>query len=146
MHTQAKGLRRNFFFGLMLSAALLAQSFAQETGHRTSRTAFSHPLPELNGNKLHVEGVEVTYGPGAVSPAHSHPCPVIGYVVSGSIRTKVQGQPEAVYKAGESFYEPPDGVHLISGNASATEPAKLLAFFVCDHVAPLSTPVKPEQK
>jgi len=33
---------------------------------------------------------------------------------------------------GESFFEPPGGEHLVSENASATEPASLLAIYVAD--------------
>jgi quercetin dioxygenase-like cupin family protein len=62
-------------------------------------------------------------------------------VVEGSIRTQVQGQFEAIVKTGESFYEAPDGVHVVSANASQTEPASFIAFFVCDHDAPLSSDV-----
>jgi quercetin dioxygenase-like cupin family protein len=50
----------------------------------------------------------------------------------------VKGEPEAIYRAGESFYEAPNGVHLVSANASSTEPAKLVAYLICDHDAPLS--------
>jgi quercetin dioxygenase-like cupin family protein len=124
------------------SLVLGSLSLAQESDQRSSRSVFSHALPALDGKRLKVEGVEVIYGPGAGSPAHRHPCPVIGYVLSGAIRTKVQGQDERVYAQGESFYEPPNGVHLVSSNASNAEPATLLAFFVCDHDAELSTPVK----
>jgi quercetin dioxygenase-like cupin family protein len=53
----------------------------------------------------------------------------------------VKGEAEAIYKAGESFYEAPNGVHLVSANASAAEPAKLLATMICDHEAPLSVDV-----
>lgn len=85
--------------------------------------------------------VEVTYGPGEFSPPHSHPCPVIGYVLAGSVRMQVKGEREAIYKVGDSFYEAPNGVHLVSANASQTKPAKFLAYFVCDHETPLSLPV-----
>ena len=44
-----------------------------------------------------------------------------------------------VYKAGESFFEPPGSEHLVSENASATEPASLLAIFVADDGAQLTT-------
>jgi quercetin dioxygenase-like cupin family protein len=114
---------------------------SQDKANEQARLAFSHALPALEGGHVKVSVVEVTYGPGGSSPAHVHPCPVVGYVVSGAIRTQVKGEPEAVYNAGESFYEAPDGVHLISANASAKEPAKLIAFFICDHDAPLSVPV-----
>ena len=63
---------------------------------------------------------------------------MLGYVAQGTLRTRVKGEPERVYKAGEMFYEPPHGVHLVSANASTTEPAKLLAYFICDRDAALS--------
>jgi quercetin dioxygenase-like cupin family protein len=105
------------------------------------RTAITHDLAEMNGSWLKATVVEVTYGPGASSPPHSHPCPVIGYVVDGSLRTQVKGEPEAVYQAGESFYEAPNGVHQVSANASDRKPARLLAYFICDRDTPLSAAV-----
>lgn len=134
---------------LFLSAAvgiLGSPAPAQNPPRRSARTAFTHSLPSLDGRRLTVDLVEVTYGPDAASPAHTHPCPVIGYVLEGSIRTQVKGQPLVTYQAGESFYEPPNGVHLVSANANSNKPAKLLAIFVCDHDAPLSSPVAGDGK
>lgn len=85
--------------------------------------------------------MEVNYGPGESSPPHSHPCDVIGHVVEGTLRTQVKGEPETVYKTGESLYEAPGGVYVVSANASTTDPASFIAFFVCDHVAPVSIEV-----
>jgi len=51
-----------------------------------------------------------------------------------------------IYKAEESFYEAPNGVHPLAANASDREPAKFIEFFVCDHNAPLNTPVPGEPK
>jgi hypothetical protein len=45
--------------------------------------------------------------------------------------------PARIYRAGEAFYEPPGSEHLVSENASATEPASLLAVFVADDGATL---------
>jgi quercetin dioxygenase-like cupin family protein len=119
---------------------------AQAAGQHSSHVAFHHALPPLNGAKLAVDVVQVAYGPGAASTPHSHPCPVVVYVLEGVVRTQVKGQPESVYKAGESFYEAPNGVHLVSANGSSTKPARFLAFFICDHDGPLSTPVQGETK
>jgi quercetin dioxygenase-like cupin family protein len=105
-----------------------------------ARVAFSHVLPPMRGDQLKATVVEVSYRPGGSSPAHSHPCPVIGYVLEGALRTQVAGEPEAVYNAGQSFYEGPNGIHQISANASTKEPVKFLAYFVCDHDAPLTGP------
>jgi quercetin dioxygenase-like cupin family protein len=44
-----------------------------------------------------------------------------------------------VYKAGESFVEPPGSGHLVSENTSAKEPATLLAVHVADDGALLTT-------
>jgi quercetin dioxygenase-like cupin family protein len=109
----------------------------QEKSER-ARILLAEALPKTDGEHLKATLVEVNYGPGESSAPHSHPCPVIGYVVAGSLRTQVRGEAEAVYRAGESFYEAANGVHAVSANASATEPAKFIAYFVCDHDAPLS--------
>lgn len=104
------------------------------------QVAISQSLAPMDGNHLKVTIVEVSYAPGASSPSHSHPCPVIGYVLQGALRTKVKGESERIYKAGETFYEAANGVHEVSANASGTEAAKFLAYFVCDHEAALSVP------
>lgn len=58
---------------------------------------------------------------------------------------QMQGQPEMVYKAGQSFYEGPNGVHIVSANPNTTEPAKFVAYFICDRDTPLSIDV-PEHR
>ena len=106
-----------------------------------ARIVISQSLPKLDGDHLKVILVEVNYGPGEASSPHSHPCAVIGYVAEGALRTQVKGEPERTYGAGESFFEPPNGVHLVSANASSTKPAKLVAYLICDREAPLSIDV-----
>jgi quercetin dioxygenase-like cupin family protein len=67
----------------------------------------------------------------------------MAYVLTGAIRSENSATgPAKVYHAGESFFEPPGSRHLVSENASATEPASLLAIFVADDGATLTTPVK----
>ena len=130
--------------GLLGTCPLSSQTDVLNTrgqGNDRARTVMSQALPALNGDHLKVFLLEVRYGPGEASTPHSHPCAVVGYVVEGSIRTQVQGQPEMIYKVGQSFYEAPNGVHLVSANASATEPAKLLAYLICDRETPLSIDV-----
>jgi quercetin dioxygenase-like cupin family protein len=50
--------------------------------------------------------------------------------------------PAKVCKTGETFFEPSGGQHLVSENASATEPASVLAVFVADDNAQLTSPVQ----
>ena len=115
----------------------LVLAAAAKSGTRV-RTVFTSPLPKMDGNHLKATLVEVNYGPGESSAPHTHPCPVIVYVLEGALRTQVTGQPEAVYRAGQSFYEAPNGVHLVSANASKTVRARFMAYFVCDRDTPLS--------
>jgi quercetin dioxygenase-like cupin family protein len=127
------------------TAALLASGSAQERRSQ-SRTAFSGKLPALDGQRLEATIVEVTYPPGGANPAHRHPCPVIGYVLEGALRMQVKGQPERIFKAGETFIETPSDVHEVSANASLEAPARFLAYFVCDRATPLSVPVTDAEK
>jgi quercetin dioxygenase-like cupin family protein len=94
-------------------------------------------LPRLDGAHLEIELVEVAYRPGQSSKPHRHPCAVVAYVLEGAMRMKMQGEAETVYRAGESFYERPNELHLVSANSSATKPARFLACFICDHKGPL---------
>ena len=128
--------------GILVQSTFLsvAQSNAP-SGPPTGQAApFSRSLPQMDGSHLRAILVEVNYAPGEKDKPHSHPCAVIGYVAQGTIRFQVRGGTETVYKTGESFYEPPNGVHQVSANASDTEPARLIAYFTCDHETPLTVP------
>jgi quercetin dioxygenase-like cupin family protein len=76
----------------------------------------------------------VSYPPGGKSGAHHHAKSafIMAFVISGAIRSQVEGEPARVYHAGETWSEAPGAHHTISENASATEPAELLAVFVVD--------------
>src|SRR5438445_9380689 len=94
-------------------------------------------LPNVPGKSL--TAVVVNYAPGGKSTSHHHAGSVFAYVLSGEIRSENSATgPAKVYKAGESFFEPPGSSHLVSENASATEPASLLAVFVADDGAQLT--------
>jgi len=118
---------------------------SQQAAKDRARILRAQPLPQLDGQHLKVVLLEIHYGPGEASPPHTHPCAAIGYVSEGTLRTQVKGEAEHIYKAGESFYEAPNGVHLVSANASSTAPARLLAYLICDREATLSTDVPAPQ-
>jgi quercetin dioxygenase-like cupin family protein len=94
-------------------------------------------LPNVPGKSL--TAVVVKYGPGEKSTSHRHAGSVFVYVLSGAIKSENSATgPARVYKAGEVFFEPAGSTHLVSENASATEPASLLAVFVADDGAKLT--------
>ncbi|OBG63053.1 cupin domain-containing protein [Mycobacterium sp. E735] len=95
------------------------------------QTVFNQPT-NVPGKSL--EAVAVSYPPGAKSGAHHHAKSafIMAYVISGEIRSQVEGEPARVYHAGETWRELPGAHHTVSENASATEPAELLAVFLVD--------------
>jgi len=114
---------------------------ANETGDETVRPVISVKLPNVPGKSL--SAALVTYPPGGKSGKHHHAGSVFAFVVSGAIRSENSATgPVKVYKAGEAFFEPPSSEQLVSENASETEPASLLAVFVADDSAKLTTPDK----
>jgi quercetin dioxygenase-like cupin family protein len=97
----------------------------------------SHALPNVPGKRVTI--VRVFYGPGGFTAAHRHAGSVTAYITKGEIRSQLAGGPVETFKVGQSFFEPPGATHLVSANASATEPAELIAVFVADEGAQLTT-------
>jgi quercetin dioxygenase-like cupin family protein len=97
----------------------------------------SYALPNVPGKRVTV--VRVFYGPGGFTRAHRHAGSVTAYITKGEIRSQLGGGPVETFKVGQSFFEPPGSTHLISANASNTESAELIAVFVADEGAELTT-------
>ena len=106
---------------------------------------FQQALPNIPGKYLKV--VIVEYPPGAKSDSHFHAPSEFIYaqVLSGSVRSQVEGEPERIYRSGDHWYERPGAHHEVSENASAVEPAKLLAVFVVDSAETLTVPDRHER-
>jgi quercetin dioxygenase-like cupin family protein len=97
----------------------------------------SHALPNVPGKRVTI--VRVFYGPGGFSRPHRHAGSVTAYITKGEIRSQLGGGPVETFGVGQSFFEPPGSTHLVSANASTTEPAELIAVFVADEGAQLTT-------
>jgi quercetin dioxygenase-like cupin family protein len=82
----------------------------------------------------------VDYLPGRVGQTHHHAGFVLAYVLEGAIVTKISGQEEKTYRTGEMFFEPPGSTHEVSNNASAAEPARLLAMIFAKKGVQLTMP------
>jgi quercetin dioxygenase-like cupin family protein len=97
----------------------------------------SYALPNVPGKRVTI--VRVFYGPGGFTRPHRHAGSVTAYVTKGEIRSQLGGGPLETFQVGQSFFEPPGATHLVSANASNTEPAELIAVFVADEGAQLTT-------
>src|ERR1700733_12117131 len=84
--------------------------------------------------------ITVVYPPGGSETIHRHNAQVFVYVLQGSVVMQVRGGKEMILTAGQTFYESLTDIHVIGRNASKTEPAKFIAFFVKDKGAPTHIP------
>jgi quercetin dioxygenase-like cupin family protein len=84
----------------------------------------------------------VTYPAAGASLPHRHDAQVLVYVLEGEVTMQVRGGPAVTLRPGQSFYEGPDDVHVVSANNSTTAAAKFLVVMIKDKAAPGSRPVK----
>ena len=82
----------------------------------------------------------VDFPPGFSSPAHRHNAQVFVYVLQGSVVMQVRGKEELTLEPGQSFYEDPNDIHVVSRNGSSTKPAKFLVFLINKKGTPLVIP------
>lgn len=83
----------------------------------------------------------VEYAPGGASPIHRHNALAFVYVLEGSIVMQAKGGKQVTLVPGETWHEGPDDIHVVSRNASSTQPAKYLVFLIKDKGAPVQVPV-----
>ncbi|MFE0755552.1 cupin domain-containing protein [Inquilinus sp. NPDC058860] len=96
-------------------------------------------LPNVPGKSITTATVD--FPPGAYTPAHRHPGSVTAFVIAGAVRSQLAGEPPRTFGPGTTWFEPPGALHLFAENASATEPARILAVFVADdNCGPLVIP------
>jgi quercetin dioxygenase-like cupin family protein len=137
----SKSLMAAALSGIALFAIAVPTAFAEDAKPAKITPVFGEKLPNVPGSSI--TGILVEYEPGGKTAAHRHAGSVMAYVLSGAIRSENSATgPVRVYKAGESFFEPAGSIHLVSENASTTEPASLLAIFVAEDGATLTTPGK----
>ena len=131
-------------FAELIASAGLADAQTQTAPSTTPATprppVFKHDLPNLTMDDWEVTVSHVDYPPGRVGTPHHHAGFVLAYVLEGTIYTKISGQGEQkTYPVGQMFYEQPGATHETSGNASQTQPAKLLAMIFAKKGSTLTT-------
>ncbi|WP_432850544.1 cupin domain-containing protein [Amycolatopsis sp. CA-161197] len=93
-------------------------------------------LPNVQGKTL--TSVIVTLPPGARAAPHRHgDAFVYAYVLDGTVRSQLEGQPVSTYRQGQNWIEQPGAHHVLTENTSSTERARLLVVFVADPGAQL---------
>jgi quercetin dioxygenase-like cupin family protein len=124
---------------LALSSVPASSSANYQDGVRRTRAGtvtrlMTRDLPDVPGKEGMIEIVD--FAPGEASQVHRHNADVFVYVLEGSIVTQVKGGSPQTVHARDVFYESPTDIHSVSRNASDTQPAKLLVFYVKAKGAP----------
>lgn len=82
---------------------------------------------------MSIVALQVNFLPNASTPPHTHAGAFVSVnVVSGYVFNKMNDDPMELFGPGETFMEHPGCRHTISDNASATEPAMIVATMIVD--------------
>ncbi|MBM3733965.1 MAG: cupin domain-containing protein [Acidimicrobiia bacterium] len=95
---------------------------------------------EVPGSNYEVITAMVELQPGFKAGRHSHPGWVQAQVLEGEFMIQLDGQPERIFKAGQSLEVPNGAIH--NEGAVGAKPAKLIAVYVVEKGKPLVRPVK----
>jgi quercetin dioxygenase-like cupin family protein len=125
-------MRRSFFAlgALLLTAAVSAQELAKPD---LLLKEVIQGMPK--GDRQEIKVLTALIAPGSNTAFHTHRFPVTIYVLEGTFTLELEGRQTAIVKAGESFVEPPN-VKMTGYNRSATEPMRVLIFYVSDPDTP----------
>src|SRR5262245_10820793 len=129
---------------LFLSPALRAESADEakvtDLGYAKITDLMTKDLVIVPPGK-EVTMITVEYAPGAADPVHRHNAQAFVYVLEGSIEMQMKGAEKVTLHPGDTFYEDPEGIHLVGRNASDTKPAKTVVLLIKEKGAPIFTPV-----
>ena len=113
-------------------SAVSAAAVAEEFPPLQRVPVLEEAIPSTNPAIKLVRGARIRFAPRQPTGLHRHPISVAGVVTAGSFIFKREGEPEKVIKTGDSFFEPAGVTTERFDNASSTEPAELIAFYLTD--------------
>jgi quercetin dioxygenase-like cupin family protein len=125
-------MQKSIGFGLALIglAAGLATAPAQESGLAKPNLVLRQVIEGMpKGDKQEVRVLTATFKPGDKTVFHTHSFPVTVYILEGAFTLELEGRAPITVKAGEAMVEPPN-VKMTGYNRSATEPLKVVIFYV----------------
>jgi len=122
----------------LIATVLLVAAIPADAQQTAVEALFQTDVADVENQEILV--LEVTYPPGNKSSSHRHNAHTIVYVLEGKVVMQVAGGEQKTLGPGEIFYESPADIHSVSMNASDTEPAKILVFFLKEKGAATTEP------
>jgi quercetin dioxygenase-like cupin family protein len=126
-------MRRTFWLGSTIVAAMLGLSTAAHAdGLAKPKLALRQTVEAMpTGQKQEVRVLTATFKPGDRTVTHTHRFPVTVYVLEGAFTLELDGREPIVVKAGNALVEPLL-VKMTGYNRSATEPTRVIVFYVSE--------------
>lgn len=118
-------MNMKYYLVLMFSCIISNAMAQQQAIGRKNLDAFL-----MDQKVARVEIQEINFPAGQRAPKHLHPCPVVGYIKSGSVFFQVEGEDPRILKEGDSFYEPKNVNIIHFDNASNDRPMSFIAFYL----------------
>ncbi|MGW0705545.1 cupin domain-containing protein [Streptomyces sp. NPDC002643] len=108
---------------------------------QTAATMVQDVVPPFIPEGASAMTIFVEWPPGDPgTPPHRHSGPAFGYVIEGAVRFELEGEPERVVKAGETFWEPGgDLIHYQDGNALTDACTRFTVTMLCAPGQPMLT-------
>jgi quercetin dioxygenase-like cupin family protein len=93
---------------------------------------FQKALPEGHAPVRIVKSARIRFAPGQPSGLHRHPMSTCGVVTAGRFILEVGGETARELNAGDAFFEPEGTTIRRFDNASETEAAEIVCFYLTD--------------
>ena len=127
--------------GVALLAILGTPAHAQQAGFAKPDLVMQQIVEGLpKDDRQAVRVLTATFKPGDKTVYHSHRFPVTVYVLEGAFTLDLKDRPQVTVRAGEAMVEPAN-VAMIGHNPSATEPTKVVIFYVSTPDTPFLDPL-----
>jgi quercetin dioxygenase-like cupin family protein len=96
------------------------------------QTLINEPLPDVNPVVRLVKGARIRFAPGQPTGLHRHSMSTCGVVTAGSFTFQPEGEEARELRTGDAFFEGAGRTILQFDNASSTEPAEIVCFYLTD--------------
>jgi quercetin dioxygenase-like cupin family protein len=140
----SKGPRSSLAATLLLGLLLSLQTSAADTVRQetqstalypavrnilsTGTTVTGEPIRYPSGAPALITAVEITLQPGQQTGWHTHPVPLLGYILEGELTVDYGPQGERVYRQGDALAEAMNQAH--NGRNTGQNPVRILAVFI----------------
>jgi quercetin dioxygenase-like cupin family protein len=127
---------------VLISLAVGSSSVAQDAGVTKPIKLLKKVVAGMPKSDLQeIRVLTASFKPGDKTVFHTHRFPVTVYILEGAFTLEMEGRQPITVKAGQAMVEPPN-VRMTGYNRSATDPIRLVIFYVSDPDTPFLDPIQ----